>query len=123
MRAQGTPPAPNPCLQCGACCAAFRVSFPNGEVDDLPGGWVPAAMVASLGPHRSCMLGTMAAPIRCGALKGEIGLEVGCVIYASRPSPCREFSPFSGSGQVDERCSEARAAHGLPPLSARGACE
>jgi hypothetical protein len=35
----------SPCQSCGACCASYRVSFPCHEVDDLPGGSVPAALV------------------------------------------------------------------------------
>lgn len=82
----------------------------------MPGGWVPAGLVEQLGPNRSCMIGTAAAPVRCTALRGEIGREVGCAIYEFRPSPCREFAPFAVLGRADERCTEARRKYGLPPL-------
>jgi Fe-S-cluster containining protein len=39
----------SPCQSCGACCASYRVSFPCHEVDDLPGGSVPAALVEEIG--------------------------------------------------------------------------
>jgi Fe-S-cluster containining protein len=106
----------NPCQRCGACCAAFRVSFYSGEVDDMPGGTVPAGLVEQIGPSRACMLGTAAAPVRCRALHGEIGREVSCAIYEFRPSPCREFAPFAVLGTADERCTEARRKYGLAPL-------
>lgn len=106
----------NICQQCGACCGAFRVSFYSGEVDDLPGGWVPAGLVEQLGPHRSCMSGTAQAPVRCVALRGDIGVQVSCAIYEFRPSPCREFGPLAAIGRGDERCNEARKRYGLPPL-------
>ncbi|SLM63139.1 Ferredoxin [Dickeya aquatica] len=40
-----------------------------------------------------------------------------CRIYASRPSPCREFSPSGENGQRNEACDRARAAYGLPALT------
>ena len=106
----------NPCQGCGACCAAYRVSFYNGEVDDFPGGSVPADLVEGLGSHHACMRGTASAPVRCLALLGDIGKSVSCAIYEFRPSPCREFAPFASLGRIDERCNDARRKHGLPPL-------
>jgi uncharacterized protein len=41
---------------------------------------------------------------------------VTCGIYALRPSPCREFEASWIDGVPSERCDQARAAHGLPPL-------
>lgn len=105
------------CQSCGACCGVFRVSFYHGEVDDLPGGWVPAGLVEAITPHLACMRGTAAAPIRCIALRGAIGESVSCVIYEMRPSPCREFAPLAAVGSGDEACNDARRRHGLPPLT------
>jgi Fe-S-cluster containining protein len=34
-----------------------------------------------------------------------------CTIYEFRPTPCREFTVG------DDRCTQARAAYGLPPLA------
>ncbi len=96
----------------------YRVSFYSGEVDDMPGGWVPAGLVDQIGPNRACMQGTVDAPVRCRALRGELGKEVGCAIYEFRPSPCRDFAPFAVLGRSDERCDEARRKYGLPPLGA-----
>jgi hypothetical protein len=36
---------PNPCQSCGACCAAYRVSFYCGESDEFDGGTVPAGLI------------------------------------------------------------------------------
>jgi Fe-S-cluster containining protein len=106
----------NPCLQCGACCAYFRVSFYWSEAEPFLGGSVPAELTAPLTPQRVAMRGTLCSPLRCIALQGEIGKEVKCGIYPLRPTPCRELDPWDASGQPDEKCSRARAAHNLPPL-------
>jgi Fe-S-cluster containining protein len=60
------------------------------------------------------MQGTNQANPRCVALTGEIGKQVGCSIYANRPSPCREF--VAGDEDVNPFCDKARAKYGLPPL-------
>ena len=111
----------NPCLSCGACCAAFRVSFYWREADDA-GGEVPAALVEDVNSLRRCMRGTNQPKPRCTALEGAIGERVACAIYRHRPSPCREFGVHRIGGRWIvtpdqlERCNHARALHGLPPL-------
>jgi len=96
------------CRRCGACCAQYRVSFYWAEADDAPGGTVPAGLTRPVGDgvHR-CMAGTAARPVRCVALTGTVGHEVGCSIYALRSSTCRSVEPG------DPQCLKARAAHGL----------
>lgn len=106
--------SPNPCLECGACCAWFRVSFYWREADLADGGTVPTKLTESLDHFRLCMKGTHHQPVRCVALHGDIGRSVSCSIYDLRPTPCREFAPG------DERCAQARASHGLPPLEIGG---
>jgi Fe-S-cluster containining protein len=106
---------PSPCLSCGACCAAFRVSFYWAEADDAPGGWVPAALTERLDPHLRCMRGTNARRPRCEQLTGEIPGAT-CRIYGNRPSPCRELEPWDAEGRVTPQCTKARALHGLPAL-------
>jgi len=98
---------PFDCQSCGACCAAFRVSFYWAEADDAPGGTVPAALTRPVSPHLRCMAGTEAKPVRCVALAGEVGGRVACGIYAQRSSTCRSVEP--GDGQ----CLKARAMWGL----------
>lgn len=102
----------NPCQSCGACCAHFRVSFYWAEAESLG---LPEALTEAINPWMSCMKGTgqRAGGVRCVALAGEIGREVGCTIYPQRPSPCHELQPG------EERCLRARAAHGLPALSGK----
>jgi uncharacterized protein len=109
------PTATNPCMQCGACCAAFRVSFYWAEADDA-GGTVPVALTRKLPPHRLCMAGTDASAPRCAALEGKAGGAVRCTIYAQRPSTCREFGPDGENGVDNPACARARAKFGLPPL-------
>lgn len=114
--------ARNPCQDCGACCACFRVSFYWSEADPDLGGTVPVEMTQKLDPFRSCMRGTDQPNPRCVALEGTIGESVNCTIYEQRPSPCREFGVDWVDGVLVyvpedlERCTKARAAKGLPPL-------
>lgn len=95
-------------MSCGACCAAFRVSFYWRE-----GQALPDALVGKVTEHLACMAGTNRPEPHCAALQGEIGTEVFCSVYSLRPPPCREV-------QVgDSKCSRARMRHGLPPLPPR----
>jgi hypothetical protein len=95
----------SPCLNCGACCSHFRVSFFWGECTSA-GGTVPDDLVASISPSRVAMLGTDCKPTRCVSLVGEVGSEVKCSIYNA--------SWENGEANVD--CDAARAAFGLPAL-------
>jgi len=98
---------PSPCLACGACCAAFRVSFYWAEADERG---LPGDLAERVNDHLLCMRGTWAAAPRCVALEGEVGRSVRCRAYDQRPSPCREVEPG------DAQCARARALRGLPPL-------
>lgn len=100
-------PSDNPCIECGACCASFRVSFYWYEAE---ANGLPVAMTRQLTPFHSCMAGTETHPVRCTALRGEVGQPVSCGVYAQRPSPCREVQAG------DEQCAKARHKHGLLPL-------
>ena len=102
-------PADNPCLDCGACCKSFRVSFYWAEALErgLPEGWTEQVT-----PQLLCRQGTNASAPYCAALgMGDAGL-MACGVYAHRPSPCREVE------MGDEKCSRARGMHGLPPIEA-----
>jgi len=105
----------NPCLQCGACCAAFRVSFDRAELDDAFGR-VPASLVDIENDTLCRMRGTDYLRPRCIALVGQVGGAVRCGIYEDRPGPCREFAPLADHGVFPAACNRARARHGLPPL-------
>lgn len=100
----------SPCLSCGACCSAYRVSFYWAESTADPDGHVPVALTNSLGPLTRCMKGTDSHRPHCAALAGEVGKSVSCTIYEQRPSPCREVRTG------DDFCQRARQQHGLPPL-------
>lgn len=103
----------NICQSCGACCAAFRVDFHPAELAGGAFAWesgVPREMTVPVTHHQVRMAGTDASPPRCVALAGEIGREVACTLYDSRPSPCREFDT------QHDACNRARQRHGLPPL-------
>lgn len=109
----------NPCLRCGACCAWYRVSFYWSESETFLGGGVPPELTEALNPWRAAMRGTTCPPLRCVALEGNLGEAVCCAIYLQRPSPCRELEPWNEDGSPNERCTKARAGHGLPPLDPR----
>lgn len=98
----------SPCLGCGACCAAFRVSFYWAETETLG---LRADMTEQVNAQMSCMAGTNQSVPHCRALQGEVGRQVTCTVYAQRPSPCREVQPG------DDKCARARARHGLAPLA------
>lgn len=103
----------NPCLTCGACCAAFRVSFYWREADDAAPGGVPLALCEDLNPFYRVMRGTRCSPVRCAALQGQVGLAVRCAIYERRASVCRDFTVSWGNGKPNAHCDAARRAYGL----------
>ncbi len=97
------------CTSCGACCACFRVEFSAYEMD-FADGTVPAALAHEVNGNTWRMNGTAMVPIRCAALTGEVGVQVGCSIYPLRPAPCHQLEEGS------EGCQRARAKLGLPAL-------
>lgn len=106
----------HPCQECGACCAYFRVSFYWRETEEgaFP---VPRASTEEYSDFRLCMKGTnLKHRSRCVELEGKVGERVGCQIYLSRPTPCREFAAAFENGLGNPRCDEARARYGLRPL-------
>ena len=105
----------SPCTRCGACCATYRVSFHCGELDDMPGGAVPAGLADRVTPVMACMRGTERQPPRCVALRGTVGQTVACAIYEFRPSPCRDFAPLAAVGQGDDACNDASRRHPAGP--------
>ena len=111
-------PECNPCLRCGACCAYFRCSFYWGEADDVTPGGVPVVFTEDMTAFRRAMQGTDAKYPRCVCLLGEIGCAARCAIYDRRSTVCRSFVPSHFEGRPNPECDKARAAHGLPPLTA-----
>jgi Fe-S-cluster containining protein len=113
----------NPCVQCGACCAFFRVSFYWEETTLANPQGVPQALTEKLSDFLQCMQGSNRPEPRCIALRGKIGEEVSCAIYAQRSSTCREFGLHLEQGCLDVdgenliRCNVARKAWNLPPLA------
>lgn len=112
----------NPCLRCGACCAAFRVSFYNGEANPRMGGTVPEQLTEDIAPHICYMKGTNQSQPYCIALAGKVGADVHCAIYERRSSTCRGFGFHQKNGvfvaDLDDvrRCNKARKVWNLAPL-------
>lgn len=112
----------NPCLDCGACCAHYRVSFYCGELTGGLGGFVPAELTSQVTPLIACMQGTESGHGRCVALRGELGRPgIHCTIYANRPSTCRDFASWLPDGTPNPDCQALRQQLGLPPLDRRAA--
>lgn len=108
----------HPCLRCGACCAFFRVAFHWSETDACAGGLTPQGLTEPLDPHRVVMRGTYGGTaVRCEQLRGQIGRDAHCGIYALRPSPCHALQPAWEQGAPSPQCDKARVAHGLAPLT------
>jgi uncharacterized protein len=105
-------PEPNPCTDCGACCAHFRVSFHWAEEAARV---LPPPFIEKLDPRHVCMTGTNRQVPRCAALAGEIGATVSCTVYDQRPAPCREVQPG------DDKCLRARRRHGLAAIEPQAA--
>ncbi len=106
----------HPCLQCGACCAFFRVSFHWSETSIESYG-TPVGMTTQISPYMNAMIGTDQKKPSCMALKGVIGKSVSCEIYDQRPNCCRLFRASFEDGELNSSCEEARASKGLKPLS------
>ena len=102
-----SPADSNPCLDCGACCATFRVSFYWSEAEARG---LPTELTEQVNAWFACMRGTQGTQPHCAALVGTVGGAVSCQAYDRRPSPCREVEAG------DEQCLKARARHGLPDI-------
>lgn len=113
----------NPCVQCGACCAFFRVSFFWEETNPSDPEGVPPELTEPETDMIQCMKGTNQPHPRCIALDGKIGEKVACRIYSRRSTTCREFGlhkteeGISADGIDLVRCNQARKAWNLPPLT------
>ena len=108
---------PHPCLSCGACCAAFRVSLHWSEAEPSLGGRVPVALTEPVRTHELAMRGTSQASPRCIALDADIGRSSRCTIHARRPTTCKAVAPSWESGEASAQCDRARQVHGLPVLT------
>lgn len=108
----------HPCQTCGACCASYRVAFYWLAAAPETENAIPLNFVEDLDESYRCMKGTNSKHHpSCCALKGRVGQFVSCDIYTSRPQPCRSFQASFENGQANSRCDEARAKHGLSPLT------
>ena len=109
----------HPCLRCGACCATFRVGFYLREANvEENENAVPIELTEDVSPNLRCMKGTnVHHGNKCVALVGKIGEHAVCSIYKNRSSTCRNFKASYEDGVKNPRCDQARAKHGLKPLT------
>ncbi len=102
----------NPCLSCGACCAAysFAIYWDSASED-------AASMITpSSDPFQGFLLQGVADVPPCAYLEGTVGESVYCSIYEKRPDICRRFIPAWSEGAPNEACDRSRERFGLPPL-------
>lgn len=89
------------CQSCGACCAYSR-DWPRFTLeDDAAIARIPAEIVDDTAGRMRCD------GDRCRALRGTVGQQTSCGIYAVRPQVCRDEQPG------DEACRIARAHYGF----------
>ena len=104
------------CVTCGACCCNPDV---NRELEYLDYVEIDPRVRIMRKPEllrRLVVLDDKLRPHmrlghhqRCVALKGRLGVEVGCGIYLDRPTVCREFE----AGSKD--CKKYRRERGIDP--------
>ena len=98
---------PIPCIECGACCAYFRVEFDKNKNKQVPEQKIVFFR------RKNYMQGTERFKGRCSSLNGEIGKECKCDIYQNRPDVCDLFPVWLEDGRQNPRCIKAREFHGL----------
>jgi Fe-S-cluster containining protein len=84
-----------------------------GETSAHPNGTVPEHLTEPINPHYVAMRGThttQGEAKRCIALRGNVGKQTSCEIYAHRSSTCASVH------EGDSQCAKARAAHQLAPI-------
>jgi hypothetical protein len=103
----------NPCLSCGACCAAYSFAICwEASADDSP-----SSITTSSDPFRGFLLDGIADIPPCIHLEGSVGEDVYCSIYDRRPDICRSFRPSWSDGAPNDACERSRARFGLRPLA------
>lgn len=89
------------CQACGACCS-YSADWPRFTLEsDEDIARIPEALISA------DLSGMRCEGVRCLALKGEIGKQVACTIYAVRPQVCHACMPG------DPECLMAREEHGI----------
>src|SRR5437868_4708009 len=101
----------SPCLNCGACCSHFRVSFFWGECSSS-GGTVPDELVTQISPSRVAMNGTDCSSAGCTAAAGDVGGDVNCCIYELHPRAGGEREAPWGDGEHNGDWDKARVRFG-----------
>lgn len=98
------------CDPCGACCREAFDSVPVGPEDEHTARAHPELIRVADDGWRDLARVPSACGTRCAALRGDGGTQpFRCVIYADRPSACRDLEPGSWN------CWFARKRVGLWP--------
>jgi Fe-S-cluster containining protein len=108
-----TPPdAPKPdCLTCGACCQSLLcVGVRPSDTVDPELCWDITVKIDAGEMVVDRYLRRNGETLACAALAGQIGEQVECTIYETRPVTCHHFDAGS------DRCHAIRRAFGIEPF-------
>jgi Fe-S-cluster containining protein len=106
------------CVTCGACCCNPNENRRTGYVDYVQVTDRDVPLRRNLEALRTWAvrnedgewhLRLKDEEQRCAALQGELGVQVGCTIYALRPRACRHVQAG------DPYCLRARRERGIDP--------
>ena len=106
------------CTTCGVCCdLPLVVPIARSETERFSEYWeiYPDESVSDAVIER--MLPRDAESGRCIHLAGELMIDIGCRVYADRPSPCRDFEAGS------DRCHEYRRMYDVEEQLSRSAAK
>ncbi|MGZ3421260.1 MAG: YkgJ family cysteine cluster protein [Polyangiales bacterium] len=102
------------CMSCGACCYNPDDNREIDYIDYIEIEVTDRVMKKPELVRRLVVLDDNLVPHmkldhhqRCVALKGQLGVKVGCTIYHDRPSGCRSFTAGS------KRCKQYRKERGI----------
>lgn len=100
------------CLECGACCAYFKVYFSE---KNNPNYKKLGENIHFVSKDKIFMKGreVFAKGGSCIALSGTIDKQVSCKVYENRSDVCRNFDRVLPNGKINPRCIQARKGLGL----------
>jgi hypothetical protein len=108
------------CQSCGACCCNTARNQASGTTEYVEVGRDDVlyrehrGLLRTLGQRNEAgvfHLRLVGEEQRCVALRGELGVDVSCTIYALRPRGCRVVTAG------DDECLRARRHRGLPRVT------
>lgn len=94
------------CLDCGVCCATFRIMFNKKENPQMS---KHEQRIHFISKDTYIMKGSERfGKGKCNALVGTINKDAYCSIYEDRPNVCRAYQRVLPNGKINPRCIQAR---------------